>query len=373
LGVDMAAALIKESSPSSKIGKIIDIKSEKIENTKIKYSYDKINNLIGTKLSQDEIESLLTRLDIKTSDDIAEIPSYRFYDLKIWQDLAEEVARIYGYNKIERISPKNEESKAEGKWQQRESIKDVLKNIGFTESYSYSFTDKDKMELLGEKIENFIEIVNPMSPETQYLREGLAISLLKSVAKNPWAPEINIFEIEKVFNTNEEKWQLGIATVGKSDNLIKQAIQAIGTSFEIVSIDQKILDVYKIRRPLNIAIINFDETHFNSEQINNEMSKNIYRQISKYPPTIFDLAFVVDMNIVSSEIEKSILGASSSVLLTEKFDEFNSDKLGQGKKSMAFHIWLQNTDGPVDDNEVKKIRENVIKIVELKYQSKLRS
>lgn len=228
IGVDMAASIIQESSKDSKIGKLIDIKAEEFKPLTIAYSDDKINNLIGTKLSSDEIKLALERLYFKISDNTAEVPSFRAYDIHIWQDLAEEVARIYGYNNIKRIEPEEGKSKENAQWLKRETIKDSFKKIGFTESYSYSFADKDKITLLGEKLENCVDIINPISPETQYLRPSLLPSLLDAVAKNPWAPEVNIFEIEKVFTKDDEKWQLGIATVGKNDVLIRKSMELVG-------------------------------------------------------------------------------------------------------------------------------------------------
>lgn len=372
-GVDLAASLIKETSPYAKIGGLTDIKSIKFENKTIAYTDEKVNHLIGTQLSSDEIKSALERLYFKVNNNNADVPTFRAHDVSIWQDLAEEVARIYGYNNIKRIPPYDGSSKENKDWLKRESIKDSLKNLGFSEIYSDSFANKDKITLLGENLNNCVEIINPISPETQYLRPNLMSSLLAAVAKNPWSPEINIFEIEKVFSKQNEKWQLGIATVGKNDNLIKKSIDFIGDNAEIINIDQKVLDVYKIRRPISVAIMDLDKINTQIGSINYKVSNNHYRPISKFPPTIFDLAFVVDTKIKSSEIEKTILEASSGVLFSENFDEFVSDKFGQDKKNVAYHIWLQSMTGPVDDKEIKKVRENIIKIIEKKFNAKLRS
>ncbi len=371
--VDFATALIKKILPDAKLGKLIDYMQVKFEKPKISYSYDRINKLIGTNLGRVKISNYLQRSFFKVADDVAEVPSFRFYDISIWQDLAEEVARIYGYNNITRIKPNIETAKTNSDWQKRESIKDVLKDIGFNEIYSYSFCDKEKLELLGYNIANCIEIKNPLSPETQYLRPSLLPSILNAVSKNPWAPEINIFELEKVFNKNLEKWQLGLATIEKNDILIKKALNAVGEKVEIIDVDKKILDAYKIRRPLKITLIDLDKINIKNSDISYDVSQNNYRPISKYPPTIRDIAFIVETNIEADEIKKTILVVSGAIILTEVFDEFVSEKFGLNKKNVALHIWLQNIHGPVSDNDADKIIKNVIKKIENKFQAKLRS
>lgn len=80
-----------------------------------------------------------------------------------------------------------------------------------------------------------------------------------------------------------------------------------------------------------------------------------------------------DSKIALEKIQKEIIGASSAILLTVKFDEFVSDKFGPGKKSLAFHIWLQDLNANVDEDDANKIIKNILDILDKKYQAKLRS
>jgi phenylalanyl-tRNA synthetase beta chain len=198
-------------------------------------------------------------------------------------------------------------------------------------------------------------------------------SLLSAISKNPWAPDVYIFEIEKVFNVKSEKWQLGLAITGKSDELLRQAMQKLKLNSEIQKIDQKILDVYKIRKNVNIVIIDIDVIENTNTSIDYKISKNKQKPISKFSPTIRDLSFIVSADIVSNDIENAIVGASDAVLFSEVFDEFKSDKFGEGNKNIAFHVWLQNMKGPVDEKEATEIIDNIIKLVENKFKAKLRS
>jgi len=373
-GVDMAADLIKQTSPESQIGKLID--QEAVDETKqtISFSGDRINRLIGTDLDQMTINSYLQRLYFKTDGDIAIVPTFRVYDVSIWQDLAEEVARVHGFDNIERIDPEKIDSIVLDKdWQKREAIKDILKEKGFSEVYSTSFGNEDKIKLMEFDLTKCAQVINPIAPETKYLRPDLSISILSAISKNPWAPEINIFEIEKVFFENNEYWQLGIATVGKNDKVIKEIKNQFSIQDNIVEIQKKVLDAHKIRRSVFILSSKVENINFEEKDINYEISQSKLRPISKYPPTIRDISIVVDMKIASEEIQKEILEASSAILLTEKFDEFVSEKFGSDKKSLAFHIWLQDLDANMSEIEANKIIKKIIDLLAEKYQAKLRS
>jgi len=371
-GVDMATTLIKESCPEAKVGELIDRRSAEWKSRKIEIDNEKINKLLGIDLTENEQKEYLERLGFKVEGKVVAVPSYRDYDVKIWQDVAEEVARVFGYNRINKplitiSQPQNENQD----WLKRETIKDILKDLGFTEIYSYSFAEKKLLEMLGED-KDLIEVDNPLSPETQFLRPSLLPSLISQIAKNPWSPDINIFEIEKVFDRSDEKYQLGIATVGKQDVMLKEAIKKLGINEEIKNVDQKILDFCKIRRPIKYIVVDLNSiNNIEIDKVNNEISNNKYKTISKYPPTVRDLAFLVDKNVSGDDVEVFIKPVNESILVVELFDEFYIEKLK--KKNIAFHIWLQDLKKPMKDEEVEKIIQTIIKNVEEKYQAKLRS
>lgn len=373
-GVDMAADLIKQTSPESIIGKIIDQKETKEIVQTIPYSCDKINHLIGISLDQITIENYLERLYFKVSDNIATVPSFRVYDVSIWQDLAEEVTRIHGFDNIKRIEPVKVDSIVlEENWQKREVIKDILNEKGFSEIYTTSFASEDKIKLMDFNLEKCAQVINPIAPETKYLRPDLSYSILSAISKNPWAPEINIFELEKVFFDGKEYWQIGIAIVGKNNKVLKEIKNEFSISDEIIEIKQDILDAYKIRRPVYLLTTKIENINFQIQDIDYKMSLSKLRPISKYPPTIRDISIVVDLKITPEEIQNAILGASSAILLTEKFDEFISDKFGVNKKSLAFHIWLQDLNSNISEDVASEIINNIVKLLEEKYQAKLRS
>ncbi len=375
-GVDLAAQLIQESCEDAKVGELIDIKSQTLELNKIDLDIEKVDKLIGIEIDQEKAKEYLERLKFQVEGNVVTVPSYRALDVKIWQDLAEEIARVYGYNNIKKSPITNDQSpKNNIDWQKREYIKDQLVKMGFVEVYSYSFADKDKIELLGFDIKNCVEIANPLSPETQFLRPSILPSLLVQAAKNPWAPDVNLFEIEKVFESpvnGSEKWELGIITLGKSDKMISTALQGLNLQVQIKKVEQNILDAYKIRRPAYFAIIEVDDIKIAPQNINDEIPASKYRSISRFAPTVRDIALVLDNEINTDSIKQEIYAVDNKILIVELFDEFQSDKIGAGKKNVAFHIWLQDLEKPMDEIITNEIFEKIIQKLENKFQAKLR-
>lgn len=372
-GVDMAANLIKETCPDAKIDELIDKETKGQEEKKIEIDIDKVNKLIGINIDNKQAKEYLERLGFMMDNNKVIVPSYRAYDVKIWQDIAEEIARLYGYNKINKIQILKSKSEINKERQKREIIKDICKEVGFTEVYSYSFADKDKIELLGFDIADCVETSNPIAPELKYLRPSLLPSLLSQIAKNPWDPQVRIFEIEKVFNRNGEQWQLGIAVTGKQDDYIEKIIEILHNrtvKLERYNVTQKILDVYKIRRPVKYIIIDIDEIKNNlKEEISYEISENKYKSISRFPPTIRDLSFIVSEDIQEDEVSEFIKKINPKILIVELFDVYHMD---DNKKSLAVHIWLQDIDKPLSDETANKIVEELINKLESKYQAKIR-
>ncbi|MCL5795719.1 MAG: hypothetical protein M1338_05205, partial [Patescibacteria group bacterium] len=255
----------------------------------------------------------------------------------------------------------------------------MLAGAGYSEVLSYSFADKRLLEKLGYKITDLKKVINGLSPETEYLRPNILASLLTAIAKNPWAPEIKIFEIGKVFGVNpresasKEKWQLGIAQSNKDFNDLKNVLGQLGCKFDILKIDQEILDFLKIRKRFYYILIDLDTTKLKSEKFTYQLSKATYNPISRFSPTIRDLAFIVDTSVNAYDINSEILKLDKHILLCELFDEFSSDKFGKNKKNIAYHIWLQDMNHPMDEREVNEIINKIIKFVNDKYSAKLRS
>lgn len=236
-GVDLAASLIQEIAGGKVAKGKIDVFFKKPAPILLKLDPEKTNSLLGIEISPKEQVKILKKLEFKAKLEKGKIsvlvPSFRL-DVKIEEDLVEEIGRVYGLEKIEpkfpKISLQPPEKNLEIFWE--EFVKNELKGMGFSEVLNYNFLSLALAEKCGFKKEELIEIKNPVSFDFQYLRPSLIPYLLRVVKKNLIDfKEIKIFEIGKVFKKegekNLEKKMLGGATFGGGFFQLKGEIESL--------------------------------------------------------------------------------------------------------------------------------------------------
>jgi len=353
----------------------------------IEIDYKNINELLGLDLEQKEIDNILNSLGFETSGGQCDIPLWR-HDVYIWQDLAEEIGRIYGLAKIKSIGPSKDSAPEKSIYFYKEYLKDLLMNLGFSEALTYPFLSENDLKVAKLSTESLLEVSNPIQKENKYLRSSLIPGLLKAVAKNPAFDQVFLFEIGNVFSKTNEKTNLAIVVSGKNaKNAIEEAIDKLA---EITSISKSIFEInelyrddlvrYKIKKPMTYAIeisIDkiFEKLNLEDEKLKLKIKDSDikYRQVSKYPAVVRDVAFIVDESVDSKQIEKGITDSSPEILLIEKFDEFSSDKFGVNKKNVAYHLWFQNIDKTITDSEIEIVMKRIIEKQEKQFNAKLRS
>jgi phenylalanyl-tRNA synthetase beta chain len=345
----------------------------------IKINYEKINYLLGTNLEQDLINEILSGLGFKIVDNEALVPSWR-NDIAIWQDLAEEVARIYGFNKIPKSPIKKTEPPRKSIYRQKEAIKDILVDRGFSEFYGYSFLSGQDLKITNLSTEDLLEVANPVSPENKYMRKSLIPGLLKAVAKNAYFDPILMFEIGNVFTKEAEITHLGIVASGKdAKKYLEKVLDQLNIKKVPTETKRDELERYKIRKPVTYTVeIDIDEILDNLDlQVKNKplrasQSDIPYLQVSKYPPMARDIAFVLDEHVNDREIGATISESSDKIFLIEKFDEFVSEKIGKGNKSVAYHIYLQDLNKALTLGEADNIISRIISNLDSKLKAKIR-
>lgn len=354
------------------------------ENRKVNIEYNKINNLLGTKLSNEEINEILINLGFELLEGIAKVPSWR-HDVDLWQDLAEEVGRVYGFSKIKHEPiQKTNLIEFNKEFKQKEIIKDLLINSGFNEVLNYIFLSQEDIKVANLDSKNLLEVINPAQQENKYLRNSLIPGLLKNIAKNPAFDPVLLFEIGHIFTKNEEKTKLAIVGSGKhSKQKLEKAIKELEEKF-LLKLDIKINELqrdellkYKIRKPVVFYVeLDIEEIIKKSKLIDYELkqssAKAIYRQISKYPPALRDLAIIIAKEIDSQDIIKTLYNESENVLLVELFDEFESEKIGSNNKSIALHIYLQDQNKALNEQEIDDIIKILLDKLNHDYKAKLR-
>ncbi len=411
--IDKLAFLIQESA-GGKIAKgKIDIYPQKIIDWKIKLNLIYLNKLLGIKIAKQEVikilESLwLTPKEFEKDKIEVTIPTWRI-DLRLPEDLIEEIGRIYGYDKIKPNSPllsfNVREENREVLWQRK--IKNILKESGFNEVYNYSFISKQIGDSLGS---NLVELENPSSQEFFYLRPNLLINLCKDIKINTGIFSQNnsfkFFEIGKVFKEKngfpiEKKILSAVITTQKNngffqlkgivDTLLKQLgisdifyddweaspsdsqnifwdsqasaeikiggqeIGFLGKIFSGVLADMGL----KSKKQVFAFEIDFKKLlEFCNEEIE-------YQKIYKYPSAIRDVAVLVPYAVKVVDILNTInIAGGNLVRDVDLFDFYEGDNLPEHKKSIAFHIIFQAEDRTLTSEEIDRAYKKIIKALE---------
>jgi phenylalanyl-tRNA synthetase beta chain len=378
-----AASLITELSGGKIKGLISSGKHR--EQAKIEIDYEKINSLTGHDFEKEEIGQILTSLGFLIDGNDAIVPLWR-HDVALWQDLAEEVARIYGYNNIERQELASVKAPKKSSYFAKEKIKDILVEKGFSEIFGYTFLSANDAKAIDLPTDGLLEVANPIQPENKYLRNSITPGLLRAIAKNPTFDPVLIFEIGHVFDQASENINLAIAAAGKGANkAIKKAVDEIAgfakidsSNFALRQLSQTEADRFKIRKGetwiTEIGIAKLLENTISDDELKLTVTDKeiFYRPVSKFPSLTRDLAFIVDAKIDTEKIKEAIYSISDQINRVELFDEFASDKFGQNKKNVAYHIYLQHLDRTMTDAEADKIIEAVTSKIKAEFAGELR-
>ncbi len=354
---------------------IIDIYPNRLKEKTITVSQEKINKIIGVeipiKTSSEILKGLGFENTISGNSLKIKVPSFRTGDVEIEEDIAEEIARVYGYGNIKSLMPPLSSNQAphpfvdEFYWEKR--AKDALKYWGFIECYTYSMVSSD---LLEGPTEEAVTIQNPLTQDFVYMRRNLIPSLLKVVSENKKRQEIKIFELAKVYLRevgNLPKEQFMLAGVIKKQN---------ASFYEIKGILEQLLIDFGIR---NVTFKNSERgglsasLYLNKEYLgeievldNNLVDfeinfdiilkhadlKKVYKLLNKYPPVIEDISVITKEDAKTEDIITQIKQQSeliSDVSLTDRF-----------QNSRTFHIVYQHPEKNLTNEDVVPIRKRVI-------------
>lgn len=376
---DQASYLVAEYL-GGKIG-TIEVVGEKQPQKVVPFNSAAINARLGSQLSREEMETILNDLGFVVTDQTAHVPSWR-HDVSIDEDLAEEVARVYGYDNLPRESISSNFSQQRPgddiRYHQTEWLKDQLALAGFTEHLGSSFVSETEVEEL-KKLDDtdfyqeFIKLKNPVSEEAAYLRPNLSLSLVKALAKNPIFPEVRLFEIGTVFG-KEEATALGLIWTG-NEYLEKNLQQLLPVSATIQPLAESLKNHFKIRRPayMYTGLIDFyalmEKAGDKSEQARPEGFRS-FRMLSKYQPVMRDVAFLVSKDVHLKDLH-DVIQTNDHVVDVELFDQFTSEKLGN-QQSLAFHVLLENPDRTLTTEEIQETMAQIEEALKRQFNAHIR-
>lgn len=391
---------------------LIDFYPKKVLAKKIKLNLDYLEKLLGLKIPKQKVLKILKSLGFQSHEaepgEIeVEVPTRRL-DVSIQEDLIEETGRIVGFQNIPSTFPQaaliSPERNQELFWQK--NIKDILKEVGFSEVYNYSFIGEKEEDIFGWKGGELIELENPMSSFNKYLRPSLIPNLLKNIRENlKFVNEIKIFEIGKIFlkrkSLLEKEMLAGILTKkaikdegfyelkGIVDSLlnklgisniwydqyqptpeesklahwhpskcaeIKSDGEEIGFLGEISS---KILEDLGIKERVFVFDFDFEKL------LKLVSEEHEYQPISPYPTAVRDLAVLVPQGTKVVELLNTINSAGGKLVRdVDLFDVYQGEEIPGGKENFAFHIIYQAEDRTLSSQEIDKIHQKIIKALE---------
>src|SRR4030043_443910 len=407
--IKRAANLILKYGEGKIASKLFDLKKEEFEPWPLKISISRTNKVLGESIPEKEIMAILENLNLspeKINQDLIKttVPTYRS-DLQIEEDLIEEIARIYGYNRFKLTTPRGsvptKEVAYSRDYQLEKRVKNLLKGAGFTEVNTYSLLSLEELKKIEADTQEAIKLANPVSLEYEYLRPTLLVGILKAINLNqPHFEEIKIFELARVYlgqiPKTEEPLNLSSALTGnkfyQAKGVVETILESVGINayqFEpyqlqktfygkvfhpsrtaeimvkgsslgaIGEINPHILTRFGIKKKVVVFDLDFEEL------VKHASKTKKYVSLSKYPDIVEDLAFIVPSRTLVGEIIDSIKKTSQLIIKVELLDTY--------KKIRTFRITYQSSQKTLTDKEVGKIRKKIIQKVSQKFKGKLKA
>lgn len=411
-----AALLIQEVAGGEISSAIQDEYSEAIPDRVVAMKYKNIDRLIGKKLDQDEIHTILNRLDIKTTDKTevgftAIVPPYRV-DVTRSADVIEEIIRIYGFNNID--LPETLSSSYMASFPEVDPVKMrkeaglLLTANGFQEILTNSLTKSIFSEQLdGFDPEENVELLNSLSEDLGVMRQDLIFTALDVLAHNINRKQTNLkfYEFGKVYKKIKGKYKegmrFGVYLTGKTepDNWIQKnesvkfhdlysAILKIFNKFSAESIEneefhndcfdyglklkikqktvaelgklsKKVLKFSGLKQDVFYATIDWDLL---LQSVNTNIQ---FETVSKYPAVKRDLSLVVDANVSYNEIKNiSLKQAQYLISNIDVFDVYQGDKIEEGKKAYALTFTLEDKTKTLTDKIIDKTMKKLMSAFE---------
>ncbi|MBI4091808.1 MAG: phenylalanine--tRNA ligase subunit beta [Candidatus Levybacteria bacterium] len=350
-----AVDLVLELAGGEIASSLIDIKKEDFIPWRLELNNERLNKILGIEIKETEVISLLERVSLspKASRGIIQttIPTYR-NDLKIEEDLIEEVARFYGYNNFPKTMPAGAIPTGAipyfKDFRLEEKIKSVLTGAGFSEVYSYSLVSEKNLSELEIDSEKVLRVDNPVSLEFEYLRPTLKIGLLAAVKQNKsYFDKIELFELGKVYlgknvdNAKEAYFLSGISNVKsyyEVKGVLERLLAELGSNYDL----SKSIELTEegIIFELNLSDI-----------LKNIGMKKKFVPVPKYPPVIEDLSIEIEPKIKYGEIVNVIAVQSKLFNKVELLDEYGNKK--------TFRITYLSRDRNLTSEDIEPIREKI--------------
>ena len=361
VGINDFTAYLFEMDREIKVGEVVDVYPEKAKVVKLQVGKADINGKLGVEISEKEIEKIFARLEFefekKAGDWLITIPVFRL-DLTIPEDIAEEVGRLFGYDKIPAVlRPKSKDAlEIPKRFYYEWKIREILVEAGFSEVMTSSFAEKGS-----------VAILKPLAEDKAFARPELRGGFEKALKVNALnaqlfgSDEIRIFEIGRVFAKDDEKTALAIGYSGPKKKVameISSAVKLVCDKLGVTLLGETKDGIFECT--LEIVFAKLAEPKNWDIKISAGKVKK-YEVFSLYPFIVRDVALFVGAGD-SEEKVLSVIGdtakKSAGELLVKGpwcFDEFEKD----GKKSFAFRMIFQSFEKTLTDVDANGFMEKI--------------
>ena len=404
--INRACVLIEELGAGDVVGGMVDVFPVKPEEKVLPFEPDKYNKLLGTDVSSDEMLKYFDKLEIKynESDNTLHIPSFR-QDLLRTCDMAEEVARFYGYDKIPVTLPSGESTSGKLSFKLRvESVaREVAQFCGFSQSMNYSFESPKAFDKLlvpeNSDLRQAIRILNPLGQDFSIMKTQALNGMLTSLATNYNRKNKNVrlYEIGNIYipkalpltELPDERTQFTLGMYGDGDFFTMKGV--VEEFFEKAGLDGRITydpeDKKSFLHPGRQADIIYDGVKVGYlGEVHPQVCENYnigdrvyyadidmpyivehacfdkkYEGIAKFPTSTRDISLVVDKQVLIGTMENAIIKKGGKLLEScELFDIYEGEQVGEGKKSVAFSLVFRAKDRTLSDTEISEIMDKIL-------------
>ena len=404
--INRACELIEELGAGEVVGGMVDVFPVKPEEKVLPFEPDKYNKLLGTDVSSDEMLKYFDKLEIEynESDNTLHIPSFR-QDLLRTCDMAEEVARFYGYDKIPVTLPSGESTSGKLSFKLRvESVaREVAQFCGFSQSMNYSFESPKAFDKLlvpeNSDLRQAIRILNPLGQDFSIMKTQALNGMLTSLATNYNRKNKNVrlYEIGNIYipkalpltELPDERTQFTLGMYGDGDFFTMKGV--VEEFFEKAGLDGRITydpeDKKSFLHPGRQADIIYDGVKVGYlGEVHPQVCENYnigdrvyyadidmpyivehacfdkkYEGIAKFPTSTRDISLVVDKQVLIGTMENAIIKKGGKLLEScELFDIYEGEQVGEGKKSVAFSLVFRAKDRTLSDTEISEIMDKIL-------------
>ncbi|MDO4731017.1 MAG: phenylalanine--tRNA ligase subunit beta [Clostridia bacterium] len=399
--LNRACELIEMLNAGTVIERTVICKSYNENKLEIPFSPEFINGFLGTEITKDEMVEILRRVDCEVKDDVVIVPTFR-PDLEDKADIAEEIARFFGYDKIASSLCKGVFAANYTPYQSvKNSIANLMISAGYSDIVTYSFISPKEYDKIlldeNDKLRNSVRIQNPLGEDTSVMRSSVIPSMLSCLARNYSSRNMNVrlYEIAKEYikttddELPDENERLVLGAYGENEDFfaIKGVIEDVLDKLGIKDYDIKADSSLNYMHPGRCAkfyvndkqIGMLGEVHpivcenynlpkrvyvadFDTKALY-ELSKNdkVYKPLPKYPAVLRDISLLCSVDVPVLTLQKIIVNSCGDILeKVELFDVYQSDQLGKDKKSVAFSITLRSQNETLKENQINDLMDKLI-------------